>query len=286
MPPQSIGFVSFAGGDLRWKLARIRLDRQIRSSRYFNSIRIYSTRKLHKLIDPHMAEFILANRLGYGLWIWKPIVILDFLERNPKSSSILYLDAGCDFNPSNSSKAKWDEYLSYLQNFEAIVFQTTHKEESYTSKQLVKELDIEPINVISGQIQAGSFFMTRNFAEDFCRKWLNVMTCDDFFFLKNEKNSNDFEPYDSYIDYRYDQSVFSLMMKKCENIKILQVDQETEFAPDWKSGRKHPILTSRNRSIVPVLKTRLIHRGLRRIERRVVKTYGLIHERRRNRNVR
>ena len=274
MPSQPIGFVSFAGGHLKWRFARIRIYRQIKKSQYFRSIDIYSEKKLHGLVDPLIAKFIQENHLGYGLWIWKPIIILDFLGKNPMCESILYLDAGCDFNPSEMSKPKWDEYISYLGDFNAIVFQTNHLEESYTSKQLIEKLHAESIDVNTGQIQAGTFFMTRKFAEEFCEEWLELMIDDDFMLLKNIKDNRNFKPYGSFIDYRYDQSVFSIMMKKRPDVKFLKAYLETEFAPDWKSGSSYPILSSRNRSIVPILKNRLIHRGIRRIERRVIRTYN------------
>ena len=274
MPSQPIGFVSFAGGHLRWRFARIRINRQIKKSRYFKAIGIYSEKKLHDLIEPFIAKFIQDNRLGYGLWIWKPIIILDFLEQNPLCQSIVYLDAGCDFNPSKMSKPKWDEYISYLGDFNAIVFQTNHIESSYTSKQLIEKLHAESIDIKTGQIQAGTFFMTRKFAEEFCREWLELMIDDNFMLLKNKEKYINFKPYGGFIDYRYDQSVFSIMMKKRTDVKFLKAYLETEFAPEWESGSSYPILTSRNRSIVPILKNRLIHRGIRRIERRVIRTYN------------
>jgi len=282
MPLRKIGFLSFAGGHLRWNFAKLRINRQVKKSRYFYPLEMYSKNKLLKIIGPDISELILDNRLGYGLWIWKPIIILDFFEKHPMCESILYLDAGCDFNSSNSSKTKWNEYVSYLDNFDAIIFQNTHSEESYTSKKLVKKLKSNTADVKSGQIEAGAFFMNRNFALRFCREWLELMSVDSFELLKNEKSEDTSEFYASFIDYRYDQSIFSLMMKQQPNIKILQANEETDFAP-WTAGLDFPILRSRNRSIVPVLKIRLIHRGLRRMERRVIKTYSLFYLRKQNR---
>ena len=279
---RQIGFLSFAGGHLRWKFAKLRINRQIKKSRYFFPLEMYSEKKLSKIISPQIGELILDNRLGYGLWVWKPVILLDFLEKNPKCESILYLDAGCDFNSSNSSMSKWNEYLAYLENFDAIIFQNTLPEENYTSKKLVKKLESNMADVKSGQIEAGAFFMNRDFAIKFCREWLELMSIDNFDLLRHEKSGNAYEFYEGFIDYRYDQSVFSLMMKQRQNIKILQADRETDFFP-WSAGLDFPILRSRNRSIVPVLKTRLIHRGLRKLERKVIKTYGKFYQRKLNR---
>ncbi len=275
MTQPSIGFVSFAGGHLRWKFAKVRILRQIKVSKCFDSIEMYSEKKLNRIVSPEFAEFICANRLGFGLWIWKPIIILDFLKNHPTCELILYLDAGCDFNYSNSSKGRWEDYLSYLDFAGAVVFQTPHAEESYTRKQLVKRLGAVPEHVQSGQIQAGTFFMTRSFALKFCTEWLEVMIEDEFRLLKNERDNEASDFYESYVDYRYDQSIFSLMMKQ-RQVKMLQSDKETDFAPLWKQGANFPILSSRNRSIVPVLRTGYIDRAIRRIERRIIRTYNSV----------
>ncbi len=277
MSQPSVGFVSFAGGHLRWKLARVRLLRQVKASSYFESIEVYSEKRLDEIISPEIANFISANRLGYGLWIWKPIVVLDFLKRNPSCTLILYLDAGCDFNYSISSRKRWEEYLLLLQQFGAVVFQTPHSELSYTSKKLVTRLRSELSHLQSGQIHAGTFLMTRDFALNFCEEWLAIMSENNFGWLRNEVEDESVDFYDDYIDYRYDQSVFSLLMKQNKAVNILQ-DDETDFAQSWKAGINFPILTSRNRSIVPILKQGLIHRALRRVERRVIKTYNSINE--------
>lgn len=277
MSQPSIGFVSFAGGHLRWRFAKVRLNQQIKQSGYFGFSEIYSEKKLISMVSFQVREFITNNRQGHGLWIWKPIVILDFLEKNPMCHSILYLDAGCDFNSSDSSKSKWNEYLSTLTEYDSIIFQNGHAEESYTSKKLVRKLGAEIADIKSGQIEAGAFFMNRNFALKFCKEWLEIMLEDNFDFLKNGKSLNPSDFYESHIDYRYDQSIFSLMMKQRLGVKILQANQETDFAPFWKEGWKYPILRSRNRSIVPVLRIGLVARIIRRIERRLIRTYNSVN---------
>ena len=279
MSQPSIGFVSFASGHLRWRFARVRLNQQIKQFRYFESAEVYSEKKLHSMVNRQVRELIADNSLGHGLWIWKPIIILDFLEKNPLCDSILYLDAGCDFNSSDSSKRKWNEYVSDLAKFDSIIFQSTHAEESYTSKKLVKKLAAEIADIKSGQIEAGAFFMNRVFALKFCREWLEIMLEDDFGFLRNGKSSKPSDFYECHIDYRYDQSIFSLMMKQRQGVKILQTDQETDFAPYWKEGLEYPILTSRNRSIVPILRIGFIARVIRRIERRIIRTYNSVNTR-------
>lgn len=115
--------------------------------------------------------------------------------------------------------------------------------------------------------------MSRDFALKFCEEWLAVMSEENFKWLKNEVEDESAEYYENYIDYRYDQSIFSLLMKQ-QQVKILQANLDTDFAPSWKAGLDYPILSSRNRSIVPVLQVGLVHRGLRRVERKVIRTYN------------
>lgn len=275
MSSSNIGFVSFAGGHLMWKFAKLRIKNQVARSQRFREISIYSENLLDKLIEPNIQNFIKSHRMGYGHWIWKPVIILDFLATNQNCDSILYLDAGCDFNYSKTSKKRWEEYLSMLDNFEAIVFQTPHLERSYTKKALVEKLQVTLPYIETGQIHAGAFFMKREFAKVFCVNWLDAMMFKSFRFLKNENDILD--QFNSYIDYRYDQSIFSLMMKTTINVQILK-DTDTDFSPNWENGKAFPILTSRNRSIVPVLHTGYLARGIRKIERKIIKTYNSIQE--------
>jgi hypothetical protein len=63
----------------------------------FQSIRALNEDDIPEFIQKH-SEFIHANPLGYGHWIWKPKIILDSLLALKEDEILLYCDAGMFLN--------------------------------------------------------------------------------------------------------------------------------------------------------------------------------------------
>jgi hypothetical protein len=101
MDYSNIAVVSFATQP-EWNGAKFRLKRQMK--------KIFPTAKLWVAAEEDLEEigflhehnlFIRENPRGFGLWIWKPRIILEAMERFPNSKIILYLDAGCELTLTN-----------------------------------------------------------------------------------------------------------------------------------------------------------------------------------------
>jgi len=260
-----VGFVTFAGGDFLWKLAIQRIKNQAQISGEFSAIGIYESKDLARIANSIDLHFIEQNKQGYGYWLWKPIIVLDFLENNPEIDVILYADAGCDLNFNAHSIENWNRYLDNLKSHECVAFAMELIEKSWTKEELFRTFPEYRQYQNTEQLLGGVFLMRRNFAIEFCNQWLDRMRTSNFELLGNFYDQTIQDP--QFLSHRHDQSFFSLMGKNDARVIILNSLEEVYFDPDWGTGQRYPIWTSRNKSYVPKYKTGIFHQSVRMIER-------------------
>lgn len=259
------GFISFAGGDFLWGRALRRIRSQALNSKVFSDVRTYSPEVLQNLTTANEYDFISSTPRGFGYWIWKPLIVLDYLHRNPDIETILYADAGCDLNFNPDSNINWLRYIGELETHEAIVFKMELIERNWTKQEVFNSVPQFEQFRDSEQILGGVFLMKREFAVRFCSKWLELMRKDSYSLV------NDFyDPKIQDLDFvqpRHDQSIFSLLAKQETNILILDSLQELYFEPDWNRGKSFPIWTSRNKSGVSKYNSSMAARNVRLVEK-------------------
>lgn len=175
---------------------------------------LFTPRRINHFIDSKTKEFIKANPKGFGYWVWKPHVIIQFLRDNPNVEFLVYLDAGCELQIDSHSSPTWDRYLDILNNFDSLTFDNGQPEKNWTKRELVDFFKPTADQIESNQLAAGVFFMRRNFALSICSRWISIMQEEDFFFITDEFNPG--IQLDSFRENRYDQSVFSLLIKAHE----------------------------------------------------------------------
>lgn len=261
----NVGFVTFAGGDIFWTISSRRIVLQAKNSKEFTKLKSYKPKDLQYLANEKDLAFISENKRGFGHWLWKPIIVLDFLLNNPEIESILYTDSGCDLNFNADSKITWQRYLGYLQNYDCVVFKMELIEKYWTKEELFLAFPKYRDFKDSEQILGGVFLMKRDFAIQFCKNWLNAMRTLDYHLLIDKYNTEIQIP--NFRHHRHDQSFFSLLIKTYKSVLILDSLHEVYFEPDWHVGRKYPIWTSRNKSFVPKYRSGMVSRFLRMMER-------------------
>jgi hypothetical protein len=266
----NIGFVTFAGGDLFWKLAGRRIKKQALNSGVFIKIGDYEPKDLLEIASEEDLDFIKTNKKGFGYWIWKPIIILNFLETNPEVQAILYADAGCDLNFNTYSIKNWERYLNNLESQECIAFAMELIEKSWTKEELFRTFPLFRQFQNSEQLLGGLFLMTREFAIDFCNLWLIYMRMSNYDLLIDSCDSRIQDP--QFVQHRHDQSFFSLMSKGSKKVLILDSLEEVYFEPDWNKGHEYPLWTSRNKSYVPKYEKGILSQ-IWRITERVLKKF-------------
>lgn len=260
-----VGFVTFSAGEPRWLLASTRLDWQARRSKQFHKIHKSNQQKLNSICSPLEWKFISTNPKGFGFWLWKPIIILDFLEKNTEIDVVLYLDAGCELNITNESFMQWKTYLDVLKTNNALVFEDEQEEKYWTTREIIEYLGATEEATSQNQIWAGLLFMQRDFAIDFCNKWRSAMSAHSFRLLSDADASRN--QITGFKNHRWDQSFLSLLMKSETNVQIRSTLEENFFAPVWGSGREWPIWAARNGSLISLRKQSFFWRILRFCER-------------------
>jgi hypothetical protein len=249
--------VVFAEGGPDYQFARMRLENQGLESGFFNSICTYNAESLKTKFPGFFRAhevFIQSNLHGYGKWIWKPFLIWKNLLELEDGDFIIYLDAGCEINShSDFAQTKWKQYIERADKQEILAFQLNdfqfneHPvliEKAWSRIDLTHEISIGENEMSTNQIEA-NFLIIKNCA----RTRKTILEWYEFCFKNNYKYL--LEPatdqrFLEYKDYRYDQSILSLLLKK---YSFKPMANENYFHPNWmQDGKNFPVWTARNRT--------------------------------------
>ena len=149
---------------------------------------------------------------GYGYYIWKPFIIKEALCKINENDILLYVDGRSGLRKTGKP-IKWLDNFIFENKFDIASWQTLHKEMSWTNGDIISAFNLELNSelVETRQFAATFHAWRKNIRSlNFVNEWLN-------FLLENRdicrdevsKNSN----HKKFIENRYDQSVFSLMIK-------------------------------------------------------------------------
>ena len=103
--PRRTVFVTFGGGKT-WPEAARRLKKQAEATGIFDDVFVETSDEFFAENPDfsHHKPFIESNARGWGYWIWKPFLILKYMNRLREGDIVLYLDAGCEILPENAGK--------------------------------------------------------------------------------------------------------------------------------------------------------------------------------------
>jgi hypothetical protein len=244
-------FVSF-GNSPNWSHAKYRLYRSIKKSFPNSNILILDQDWLvQNIFYRNNIDFFNENSRGFGLWIWKPLVILEAFKKFPNSKFIIYLDSGCELNINAKSINRFYEYLCLARDYDALGFELNHLEKKWTSAYTYKYL--KPKHSTSKQIHASILiFKKSKITYKFIKKWLDYMSIDNFSLTKGLKNS---QLGINLANHRHDQSILSIIFHK---EKFATIPDESWFKGNWNSGNDSPIWVARNRLLVSINSNRFI----------------------------
>ena len=91
-----------------------RLYHQAAKSGYFDTISIYDQNNTPGIQD-HV-DFIKSHPRGFGYWIWKPMVILDVMNKASPNDIIIYADAGCSIYNTEDAKGLLFKVNTYIED--------------------------------------------------------------------------------------------------------------------------------------------------------------------------
>ena len=114
-------FLTFGGGKT-WPNAARRLNKQAGATGIFDGLFIETSENFFAK-NPEFLQhrsFVEANPKGWGYWIWKPFLLLKYLNQLRDGDMIIYLDAGCEILPEN--RAEFALMLDHLKKNGTIFF--------------------------------------------------------------------------------------------------------------------------------------------------------------------
>lgn len=171
------------------------------------SIRVYGQRDLPAWMRGYARTF----PKGFGYWIWKAWIVNEVVENSQDNTAVIYVDARCGIP---DVRIPWIDSLAASPMHDIAVWQSHDAEALWTSADLLSALSDEGgiSDHRTGQYYATFFGLrindqTRRMVHDwwhFQRMNLSLVRADSFLI----------ENYPEFREHRWDQSVFSLTVKR------------------------------------------------------------------------
>ena len=165
---------------------------------------------------------VLKEKRGGGLWLWKPYIILEELEKNDDSEFVLYYDVG------RRAGNRLPKDLTTLIDWAAKgsgavpgVYIPQYGPNSWWTKRdafVLTHCDGQQY-ADTPQVQATfSLWRKNRVCKEFVFLWLGY--CRDRRIISDDNNICGFDNYDGFIQHRHDQSILTLLCIR-ENLKAI-----------------------------------------------------------------
>jgi hypothetical protein len=242
-----VDFVTFYSNKLEYRLASIRLFRQATQNNLFTNKFFYNEKKIFEVISKKykkdLGNFTAAKKTqGFIYYAWKPIVILECLEKMQENEILLYCDIGCNILYDDYAWKKLLDkvkkhkiVLSYSKGYHQRKFGS--EEFKWTQPEVFKALRVKTPDRNSSQYQATWILIVNNPKNrTLIKTWEQRCTDNNFFLLKpNKANSSSRS---SLIYHAYDQAILSCLLKSKSYKPAIA-----------NSSDMHVIQAARNRSL-------------------------------------
>jgi len=255
-----IVFIGF-GNSPEWDTARKRILQSITSNFPSASLFIKDEAWLKKtLLYSQHKEFFKNYKKGYGLWAWKPQLILDAMESFPNKKIFVYIDLGCELNINSSSLNNFLKYINITDTKLALAFEGQLTNKDYTSDIVLRSFNAELFS--KNQIFASIlFFKNEKKVKDFINRWKDLSISNNFLFLIGGSSQKLIDTN----QHRHDQSILSLIWRETE----FAILPDESYWLNWAEGSNAPIWTARNRLQISINSKSykiIIFRIIRKIE--------------------
>jgi hypothetical protein len=248
-------FVTFGGGDFRYRIMARRLGRQAKHLPRMRPLTI-TDRNLHRVIGPQLAievkRYAVRAPRGFGFMLWKPLII-QALFRRPETAGVVYADAGCEVNATESSVERFERWVDEASctGHRVWYVEGEWSERMYTKSDLLTQVPLAADALDERQIQSGVFILAKTqTSHHLVEQWATLAQLEHHHFLDESASETSTEDA-QFVAHRHDQSIFSSLAK---SHGWQPVDNETHFGPDRRgtAGATYPIWTVRNRRLLSV----------------------------------
>lgn len=162
---------------------------------------------------------ILSVERGAGYWLWKPYIILDYLNKMNDGDFLIYMDSGANLIKDPTY------YLENIDSKGILTFSMVQKTSKWTKGDCFFEInknnvdDYTDVNQIQGTY---IFFRKCDYSVSFVKEWLELCTNEHLISDNPNINKNNFS---DFIDHRHDQAILSLLVYNKGIEHIAQVDK-------------------------------------------------------------
>ena len=146
---------------------------------------------------------------GFGYWIWKPYIILDFLSKCDDDMIVVYCDSGDTIHEDTIFKMKKE-----LESKDFMFIESNHKNYTFTKRDCFVLMDCDNEKYWNhNQIYAStSFWKKTNKSLEFLEEWQSY--CKNYNVVSDAPNICGKENLEGFIDHRHDQSILTNLVIK------------------------------------------------------------------------
>lgn len=241
-----IALCSFGGGEANYRESVIRIEKQAIAAGYFDCIYCFTDETAPASMQnefQNRKDFY--SQRGFGYWTWKPLLVEYALEQIEEGDILFYVDAGCQI--SSYGQGRFEEYVDFIVKNNSIFFHMPqYLEKSYTAKKIIEFLGAPNEYLEQPQVQATFFGLKKTKqSRELIEAWKSTCIMDNGHYI-NDENIIPADP--SYVDYRHDQSILSLLVKMRGNFTLPHEchHRPVDYYPN-SSIMRFPIHSVRNR---------------------------------------
>jgi hypothetical protein len=157
------------------------------------------------------ATFLAENPRGYGLWIWKPKIILDTLMSIKDNEVVVYCDAGMHLNAKGLTR--YAGYLQYLKTHDMVTFSLNdaYKAQFYVKRDAIDACYPEFATQTTPYCYAGVMMLKKTPATiALVEEWLQL--CETYHFLDASPSVAPEHP--NFVGNDCDNGLFNLCLAK------------------------------------------------------------------------
>lgn len=229
-----------------------RIRKETSEFRYFDDVKIKNEEDLEEFLEKHKS-FIRDNPHGFGLYIWKPKIIYEFLSEINYGDVIIYTDAGVHLNDGGIDRFK--QYIKFLDEKDVIVFGLNDK---YKARQYVKMdviMDYYPEFNREANIYHYAGIMIIKKTEkvmNLFKDWLTL--CENYQYLNSTKSIK-YPENETFIAHDFDNALFNICLYKHKNYFSIYPDEtliydsngkQDYIKGNWETMKNYPFHNKRD----------------------------------------
>lgn len=214
-----IRFITY--GDRGFIKSRARITNEAKKLNFFDVLTTYTEKHVSKIKcfktamkTPSFAK-VYNHPHGGGYWMWKPLVILEELEKMKDEDILFYSDAGLTIPNKPNTVKKFKEYKDVVNNHETGIctWRNIHIESKWTKADVFDHFNVldKPEFHSTRQCSGGRLVIRKcDKSVEIIRAWWNTAVDHPHLFSDQPSKIPNF---DNFIEHRHDQSIWSMIAK-------------------------------------------------------------------------